>query len=359
MRYDAAIVAVGARRIAWLDGALPFGGADDVEAFAELIGRLEAGELTRLAFVSPPTLTWTLPLYELALLTAAHIAERGVIGVELSVFTPEDDPLSIFGASASTMLRRQLADRGIRLRAGALVDSFTAAGLSLSTGERLEVDAVVALAQLAGPAIEGLPADGAGFIPVDEHCRVVGMEDVCAAGDGTAFAVKQGGIATQQADVAAEYVAARLGAVSRPQVFKPHLKGLLLTGVAPMYLRAASPQAGSSDANAADGDVAANPLWMPPTKIAGLHLGPYLARKSTLGGHPLLEERKAPAHEAHDQHAAHDEARELALTIAEADARGGDYRSALDWLDVVERLDGLLPSGYLAKRELWETLAAR
>jgi len=353
LRYDAAIVAVGARRMAWLDGALSFGGAADVDAFAELIARLDAGELQRVAFVSPPLLTWTLPLYELALLTAAHIAEQGVNGVELSVFTAEADPLSIFGAAASTMLRRQLSDRGIRLHAGARVERRTATSLQLSTGEQLQMDAVVALAQLVGPGIEGLPADTSGFIPVDDHCRVVGMEDVYAAGDGTAFAVKQGGIATQQADVAAEHIAARLGAVAQPSVFRPHLKGMLLTGLAPMYLRGSS-----SLTSAAGGDVAANPLWMPPTKIAGLHLGPYLTRMSTLGGRPVLEERRSSAHDAQELQAAHGEARELALTMAEADARGGDYQSALDWLDAVERLDGLLPSGYLAKRKLWKALAA-
>ena len=38
------------------------------------------------------------------------------------------------------------------------------------------------------------------------------MEGVYAAGDITTFPVKQGGIATQQADAAAEAIAAELGA---------------------------------------------------------------------------------------------------------------------------------------------------
>jgi hypothetical protein len=38
---------------------------------------------------------------------------------------------------------------------------------------------------------------------------VIGTDDVYAAGGGTNFPVKQGGIATQQADVAAEHVATR------------------------------------------------------------------------------------------------------------------------------------------------------
>ncbi|HYM54667.1 MAG TPA: FAD-dependent oxidoreductase, partial [Solirubrobacteraceae bacterium] len=70
--YDIAIVAVGARRGKWLEGALSFGGADDVDAFADLLGRLERGGVSQLAFASPPGMRWTLPLYELALLTASR-----------------------------------------------------------------------------------------------------------------------------------------------------------------------------------------------------------------------------------------------------------------------------------------------
>ena len=45
-------------------------------------------------------------------------------------------------------------------------------------------------------------------MPVDQHGRVVGLDDVFAAGDITTFPVKQGGIMTQQAFVAAEAIAA-------------------------------------------------------------------------------------------------------------------------------------------------------
>ena len=350
--YDAALIAVGARRSAWLDGALSFGDAQDVQAFAALLERLEEGEISRLAFVCPQPLMWTLPLYELALLTAARLAERGVVGVELTLVTPETAPLAVFGATASEMLRRQLCDRGIRLHAGASAESLSSGHLELSTGETLEVEETVALARLTGPGIEGLPADADGFIPIDEHCRVVGLEDVCAAGDGTAFPIKQGGIATQQADVAAEFIAARLGAVSQPQTFEPHLRGMLLTGLAPMYLRASA-----SGTSTERGEVAANPLWMPPTKIAGLHLGPYIARTSTLGGPRPLEDRRASTRDPEELLTANREACELALTLAEADAHSGDYHSALDWLQAVERIEGVLPPGYLAKRDAWKARA--
>jgi sulfide:quinone oxidoreductase len=352
--YDAVIVAVGARRSTWLQGAMPFGGADDAGAFAGLLGRLEQGDLSRLAFASPPGISWTLPLYELALLTASRLAERGITGVELTVITPEADPLAIFGATASRMLRGQLSDRGIRLRSGATVDRLISGRLELSSGEAMDVDEVVALARLEGPRVQGLPADPDGFILVDDHCRVDGLQDLYAAGDGTAFPIKQGGIATQQADVAAESVAAGLGAPLRPAVFEPILRGMLLTGVAPIYLRASA-----GDTAAPTGEVVANPLWWPPTKIAGRYLGPYLAHTSHLEYGSMLKDRPTATRDPGALQAAHREARELALVFAEVDARDGDFRSALSWLDVLERLDGVLPEGYLEKRDAWQTLISR
>jgi sulfide:quinone oxidoreductase len=270
--YDAAIVAVGARRTEWLAGAVSFDPAGGADAFAELLGRVEAGRIGRIAFACPHGVGWTLPLYELALLTAAHVADRDILDVEITVVTAEAQPLEAFGDGAGRMLRDELADRGIRLRAGATVSSFAEDRVELTDGEQIAVDAVVALPRPHGPRVSGLPADGDGFIVIDEHCRVPGLADVYAAGDGTTFPVKQGGIATQQADVAAQCLAAALGAPLEPCVFEPTLEGVLLTGVAPMYLRAdarATPQHVA--------EVSADALWSPATKIAGHFLGPYLS----------------------------------------------------------------------------------
>src|SRR5215212_4729348 len=83
-----------------------------------------------------------------------------------------------------------------------------------------------------------LPADADGFVPVDEYGRVTGAGGVYAAGDATTFPLKQGGLATQQADVVADSIAAEIGAIAAAAPFTPVLRGLLLTGGAPIYLRA-------------------------------------------------------------------------------------------------------------------------
>jgi sulfide:quinone oxidoreductase len=55
---------------------------------------------------------------------------------------------------------------------------------------------------------------------VDEHGRVTGADDVYAAGDITTFAVKQGGIAAQQVEAAAESIAAEAGVDLVPRPFR-------------------------------------------------------------------------------------------------------------------------------------------
>ena len=62
---------------------------------------------------------------------------------------------------------------------------------------------VVSLPRLEGLRILGIPQDDDGFIGTDLSGRVRGLEDVYAAGDITDYPVKQGGIATQQADAVA------------------------------------------------------------------------------------------------------------------------------------------------------------
>jgi sulfide:quinone oxidoreductase len=351
--YDSLIVAVGARRRTWLPGALPFTGAADVSSFQELLAQLERGDLSRVAFAAPAGISWTLPVYELALLTASWVADRHLTGIELAVVTPEEEPLAVFGPTASRGLRDQLADRGIQLRVNAIAEDFIPGALRLASGPALVVDQVVALPQLEGPRVPGLPADDIGFIQIDDYARVVGVDDVYAAGDGTAFPIKQGGIATQQADAAVEMIAARLGAGVTPSAFQPVLRGMLLTGIAPYYLRA-----GLTATSVDHHELAANPLWWPPTKIAGRYLGPYLAETARRGERTPLEDLTITSDDPREIRAGHREARELALTFALADANTGDYRSALRWLEVVEQLDGgSLPPGYAERRAQWRQWA--
>jgi pyruvate/2-oxoglutarate dehydrogenase complex dihydrolipoamide dehydrogenase (E3) component len=88
-------------------------------------------------------------------------------------------------------------------------------------GRRLEVDRLLAMPALRGRRIAGIPTDTSGFVEVDEHCRVLGLETVWAAGDCAAFPLKSGAFATEQADVPAEQIAATAGVDVGPHEFVP------------------------------------------------------------------------------------------------------------------------------------------
>jgi sulfide:quinone oxidoreductase len=273
--YDAFVVALGALPRETVVGALTFRGPADEAALTDLLERATLGELRRIAFVVPAGISWPLPVYELALLTAGYLKDRGTRGVEVVLVTSEERPLGIFGAPASEAIAELLEIRGIELEVGSAASAWTDGRLAVAGRPPVEADAVVALPQLRGPALAGLPHDGAGFLPTDSEGRIPGTTDVYAAGDATQFRPKQGGLATQQADAVAAAIAADLGADVSPMPFRPVLRGLLLTGFVPRYLR--------SDTTAATSVIDTEPLWWPPAKIVGKYLAPFLADHLGLG----------------------------------------------------------------------------
>jgi len=268
IRYDALLLALGATPESVLPGAISFGGPRDVLAVMEAIEDLAPGRRHAIAFVATAAVAWTLPLYELALLTAERARDRG-LDVAIELVTREDRPLGVFGVEASAEVERRLAAAGIHLRTGAFAEEVADGKLYLELEGPLDADLVIALPRLRGPAIAGLPHDDQGFVPIDAYCRVRGVDRVWAVGDMTARPLKQGGLAAQQADVAAADIAARAGAVVDVRPYRPSLRGLLLTGADPIYLeRGAQAPAASRAASAF--------LWWPAHKVVGHHMGPYL-----------------------------------------------------------------------------------
>lgn len=273
--YDSLLIAVGAHLRIGVPGAITVAAPGFRQEFTRALEDLEDGFAHRLAFAAPAGTGWLLPLYELALLTADHLAARDV-AADLIIVTSEDAPLEVFGADASEHVDQLLAERGIEMLASHRPISFDANGLVTAPSALVDVDRVVALPAMRGPNIRGIPETVTGFIPTDGHGRVLGVDDVYAAGDGTAFPVKQGGLAAQQADAAAAAIAAAAGAEIEPEPFAPVLRGLLLTGAEPHYLRhdLMRPESGSQTAERS--------LWWPPAKVAARSLTPYLAARPGL-----------------------------------------------------------------------------
>ena len=269
--FDTLILAPGARMRPPVADAIAFGVAGSGRAVKDMLSRLRSGDARSAAFVVPSRAGWLLPLYELALMTGRELERSKVEGAQLRLITPEDRPLTLFGDQGSESVGRQLAAAGIEF-IGATRATVRGGDVALgATGESVAVDCVVTLPLLRGPGLAGVPATQPDdFIPVDEYGRVEGLADVYAAGDAVDFPVKQGGLAAQQADAVAAHVAARHGARVDAAPFRPVLRGMLLTGGEPRFMRSGVP--------GADPDIpgAWYLLWWPPTKIAGRHLAPYL-----------------------------------------------------------------------------------
>jgi sulfide:quinone oxidoreductase len=275
--YDFLVLAVGAHpEREWQSAdVLTYHLRRDGANYELLLHQLLEGQISRVAYVKPAGASWPLPLYDLALMTAAHCAAHGRSGVDLSLVTPEEDPLGMFGNAASTKVRQLLQGAGITLYTSSYGVPARLGWLDISPGHRdLRVDRVITEPRLVGPRLRGIASADDGFIQIDAHGRLVGIDDVFAAGDATAFPVKQGALAAQQADAVAEVIAAGVGAPVDPQPFRPILRGVLLTGGPERYLRA--------DISGAAGDdsaISGEALWWPPDKISGRYLAPYLSSR--------------------------------------------------------------------------------
>ena len=279
--YDLLLIACGALPLPAIPGALTFRGPADVELIGGLLRDLAGGTVESIAFVIPWGAVYSLPAYELALLTRAHLDRIDVRGVEIVLVTPEAEPLQVFGPPAIEAIRGLFAKRGIALRTGAFPREIVDGELVLAPEGSVAADRFVALPRLMGAPIDGIPQTVDGFVPVDAHCRVHGVSDVYAAGDITSFTVKHGGLATQQADAAAEAIAAAAGVDLEPSRFRPVLRGTLLTGSQPRYLRRELGAARETEPVAS-----LEPLWWPPAKIVGRRLAPFLAAKAGVEAPP-------------------------------------------------------------------------
>jgi sulfide:quinone oxidoreductase len=272
--YDRLVLATGAATRPAYASALTFDDGDPVELNG-LLRDIEQGYVGSIALVVPPAGSWALPIYELALLLAKYTRSVGFPDTPIHVVTPESAPLAIFGPQASAAVDALLGENGIMVHAGSYATIERSGSIAMAPGDRhLKVQRVVALPIVVGRAIDGVPADDHGFVPVDEHGRVLGLDDVYAVGDGANFPVKQGGLAAQQADAAARDICADAGAPVEREPFRPVLRGMLLTGEQPRFLR--HPAAGG----AGESRVSTEQLWWPPTKVVGHYLAPWLAREA-------------------------------------------------------------------------------
>jgi sulfide:quinone oxidoreductase len=293
--YDCLVLALGARteREQHSEEVLTYHDGRDGAGYRLLLHRIHEGAVTSLAFVRPAGPSWPLLLYDLALMTAADCRTHGS-RVQLSLITPEERPLGIFGALASDLTCELLHESAVTVHANSYGVPGRPGSLNLSPGDRrLRVDRIVTEPRLAGPRLRGVPCGPDGFLRTDGHGRVTGLDSVFAAGDVTAFPVKQGGLAAQQADAVAESIAFSVGVDIDPQPFRPILRGVLRGRGRPRYL-----SADISGAAGTNSTVSEEPLWWPPNKLCGRYLAPYLSSQTGEAADVLPQPPHGPGDEA-------------------------------------------------------------
>jgi sulfide:quinone oxidoreductase len=288
--YDALILAVGARPTRSIPGALTFRDQREVNHIRHLTSELRAGKLHRIIFAVPHGCSWPLPLYELALLTATHLQEHGTAG-EVVLVSPEVTPLQVFGAHASRLVADLLAERGVRFIGESDPQSVEHDGaLLLGSGGSLDADCVVAVPELRGPRITGVPTDAWGFITTDALGGVIGLPDVYAAGDMTNFPIKQGGLAAQQADLIAQCIASGHGAVIKEPRVQHVLRARLLGGAHPIFLRTVLDEFGqATSATLQRESFEEGEYSTAPEKVFGRYLTPYLHTREPVLAHSLTD----------------------------------------------------------------------
>jgi sulfide:quinone oxidoreductase len=271
IEYDALLLALGAHASARYEHAVTVDDRHLEETLHGLIQDIDGDYIHSLAFVAPGPIAWPLPLYELALMSAGRAYDMG-IELSATIITPEDTPLAIFGAKASSAVAELLHQANIQTINSAYAEIGRSGEVVINPGDRhLRVDRVIALPELDGPGVRGIPLGEHGFIRVSPHGQVPHVEDIYAAGDATDFPIKHGGLAAQQADVAAQSIAATAGAALTPERFDPVINGMLLTNEKPRYLTAHI-----TGGNGFSSRISDTPTWSPPGKIVARYLAPYL-----------------------------------------------------------------------------------
>lgn len=278
VNFDALVVATGAFPTKSLDGALTVSGKDALTGLSRLISEIDSDAIHSVAFTLPAGASWELPAFELALLAKARGRRRVNRDLHVSVITSELRPVQPFGQAAGDAVSAKLRDADIALYTNERAISFGDGTIVTVAGTEIAADRAVSIPQLSGRPIDGLPHNQDGFLPVDEHCAVIGIKDVWAAGDITDFKVKLGAVAAQQADAVLEALAVRFGSQETARIFEPQLHAILFSDTGETFLRSAA--AGEP------AEVSAKPLWEHSEKIFSRFLSERMQR---LRAHDIRE----------------------------------------------------------------------
>lgn len=270
--YDSLLLAVGARTELPYQHVTVFDDANADDTYRGVVQDVEEGYTRSLALLLPDGAAWPLPIYELALMTVQRAESMGMEGIGVHVVTAEPEPLAAFGDAASEAVGQLLDAARVRVHLASHAEVPASRKLVVRPEDReLQPGRIIAMPRLVGPRIRDVPADRQGFMPIDELCRVRGLEPhVFAAGDAANVQIKHGGLGAQMADTAADGIAALAGANVEVHPLRPVLRGVLYTGAEPLYLTA------QIEDGRVESEVSHDRPWPADEKVVAEELGPFL-----------------------------------------------------------------------------------
>lgn len=237
--FDALVIATGTETHTDLtEPVVTFGKPGSLEKLKEIVAEIDAGSVHSVLFTAPPGPTWNLPIYEFALMCADRAERQSGQQIAVLIATPEAEPLDVFGAENSAAARQLCAELGVVVHTDTTVEAFDGTTAHLSDGTSHAVDRVFAMPRLTGRAPAGIPTDDNGFIHVDANQLVEGTTNVYAVGDVTDFRVKQGGLASLQADAAICAIESELGDRQAPEPFVREIEAILIAASRRVAMRA-------------------------------------------------------------------------------------------------------------------------
>jgi hypothetical protein len=123
-----------------------FGGTPRRSDFVDrLVCDLALGRMQSVAFVVPSDVSWTLPLYDIAIATARRGWKLGLADVRYWFITPETEPLAALGTVASAAASERLEPEGITFIGSTYPDVRHGFVLLDPQGQSIEVDLAVSL----------------------------------------------------------------------------------------------------------------------------------------------------------------------------------------------------------------------
>lgn len=172
------------------------------------------------------------PAFELLFNISHYLKQKGLRDkFNLSFFAPMKEPGKRMGEKPYKKMDTFFKHYKIKTFVGKKITKFEEKAVVFEDDSRLESDLTIFIAAGSGHNViedSGLPVNEAGFVNIDEHCKVQSHNNIYAIGDiaaivGPDWAAKQGHIAEVMADVAAYNIHNEIQGVNKRKSYTNHL----------------------------------------------------------------------------------------------------------------------------------------